>query len=137
MKKEHVYISLIVLLLALNIFQLSAHFFSPQPPPNQRTNFKNMIPEILELNEDQKKRFFAMANEHRDQMRALIKQDRILILRYIDSPSESLLNEIADITTQKIKLTENHFSDVYNMLNDQQKGHFAKFKQTAFQQLSQ
>jgi len=137
MKKNQVYIALIVLLIILNIAQLGAHFVFPKPPPHMApNNLKMEIPKILDLDEHQTEAFFELASNHRDQINFLQNQQRELTLNYINNPSDLLLNEIADIHKQKIVLTKNHFNDVYQILNDGQKGNFLKFKQRAFQMIN-
>jgi len=133
MKKTHVCIALIVLLVVLNIAQLGAHFIFPKPPHVGSQNFKAEIPKILDLDEDQARTFFKLASNHRDQINVLQKQQHELTLNYINSPSDALLDDIAKLHKEKIVLTKNHFNDVYGILNDSQKAHFLKFKQAAFQ----
>lgn len=134
MKKNHVYITLIILLIILNIAQLGTQFVFPKPPPHVAAqNLKLEIPKMLDLDENQKQVFFELATNHREQIILLQKQQRELTTSYINNPSDSLLNQITDFHKQKIILTENHFNDVYNLLNEAQKVNFLKFKQAAFQ----
>ena len=123
---------LIVLLIIINVAQLGAKYIYHKHPHNPRDkNLKIRAPKLLGLDESQKHTFFGLAGNHREKILKLQEQQHELTLSYINNPSTPVLDEIANIHKQKIILTENHFSDVYNILNEAQKSNFSRFKQAA------
>lgn len=137
MKKNQVYLTLIVLLIIINLVQLGAKFAAPKPPPHHAAeNLRTEIPKMLDLDQNQTSDFYKLVTNHREKINKLQKQQRELTQQYINNPSVRLLDEISDFHKQKIVLTENHFNSVYNILNEQQKVNFPKFKQAVFQKIN-
>lgn len=152
MKKETLYRTLIILLLALNIVQLGGHFVtsksrlsanttalpkqsehsSPRDKPQGASFLKEALA-LLQLNEEQSKVFTQLAQQHASHIAQLTKQQNQLTERYFTQSSATLLSEIADIDKQKVTLTERHFNEVYQLLLPEQQPSFAAFKQAALQ----
>lgn len=154
MKKESIYKSLIVLLLVINLVQISGHFFSPKPPHHSQAKSPPMPPphamqsspthikgalflkqamQLLQLDGEQKQQFLKLAKAHESHMSKLQKQQSELTLNYFQQPAAELLENIANLDKQKVTLTEAHFGDVYQLLTPEQQPNFSAFKQAALQ----
>lgn len=137
MKKETVYKITIGVLLALNLLQLIGFLFAPKPQRMrvQKGHFENEAVQILNLNNEQQKKFINFAEGHRDKMKILYDQQTELASEYFHQPNDSLLDLITKIETEKISTTQQHFSDVKSILNQNQISDFEKFKKKALQSI--
>lgn len=135
MKKETLYKVLIVVLLLLNLLQLSLFALAPKPPHKHSKNFKEKTIQELKLNEKQRQTFNYLAKEHRNQIVKLHNEQIELTAKYFEQPTDSILQLIIDITTEKIKITNQHFEDIETMLNENQMIDFKQFKKEALRHI--
>lgn len=126
MKKETIYKIAIGILLAVNLLQLYKFL-----PPIKQDVFRDKAIQMMNLNEKQKELFKNFAEEHRSKMDALYNKQTQLTSQYFDKPSDSLLHLIAKIETEKITVTEQHFSKIKSILKKEQIPQFEKFKKKA------
>ncbi len=136
MKREKVYIVIIILLLVLNIIQLVGSMMKPKHRPH-RDNFKANAVKILELNQEQIPQFEELVQSHRARMEDILKKQKGITQQYFDSPNEKSLEEISKIDSEKIKVTEKHFNDIESILNSDQIPAFEKFKKEAIKHILQ
>lgn len=135
MEKEKLYKLIIGILLALNLLQLFGFLFAPQPQAPQEGHFENEAVKMLNLDAEQKEKFARFAEEHKEKMKNLYDEQTQLSSAYFNQTSDSLLNRIAQIETEKISATQQHFSDVKNLLNESQVANFEQFKKKALQSI--
>lgn len=135
MKKESLYLSIIVLLILVNALQLSSFFFHSNPPRlpehNHSQEFRERAVEILNLTKVQKEQFFILAEKHNAQMQKLIENENELTIAYFNKPTEKGLDALLSIQSKKIKLTDNHFADIKSILSKKQLSNYEKFKKEA------
>lgn len=164
MQKETFYQITIAILLIFNLTHLGLQLYAPpsqssghpstkpsvsgppHPPPHlssQRPayasgkNFQYVAVRQLQLNETQTQQFLALAKAHQERMQGIHEQQKQLITRYFEQPSESRLKRITDLDRQKITVTEAHFQDVFALLQGEQKKHFETFRQNALHKILQ
>ncbi len=137
MKKETFYKISIAILIVLNLLQLGAMLFRPKPHQDPKANLKNHAAELMQLNNEQKKGFFALVDKHKEQIKDLQQKQNNLTDDYFHQPKDSILTLVSTIESEKIKVTEQHFMDIERILNDNQKPYFEKFKNKALQQILQ
>lgn len=135
MKKNTVYIVLISILLGLNLLQLGKGIFAPKHHFKHKPSFKEKAVQKLELNEKQRQTFNYLAKEHRHQIVKLHNEQTELTAKYFEQPTDSILQLIIDITTEKIKITSQHFEDIEKMLNENQMIGFKRFKKEALRHI--
>lgn len=135
MKKETFYKVAIIILLVVNILQLIPFLLGPKKGPNPQGNFRQKAIKIMNLNKTQEKQFLNFAEKHRDKMEILNKEQRKLTSTYFKAPTDSLLNIISKIETQKINVTERHFSEIKSILENSQINEFNKFKEEALKSI--
>lgn len=129
MKKSHLYITIIVLLSVLNIFQLIWRFSEPKPKGN--TFFDQLAAKEMNLNAEQKVEFANLTKKHKTEIDALQNQQKKLIGAYFNEPNDSLMLKISKLEQAKIKSTNTHFSDIKSILKPNQYSNFEEFKSNA------
>ncbi len=138
MKKETVYIWIIVLLVLVNALQLGSFVLRskpPKPPHHAGQDFKQKTIDMLELDTEQAKLFHALAQKHRKMMDSLNDQQAMLTKRYFNTPTETDLKKIETIQAEKINVTNAHFSEVKSILTPQQEKNFKTFKKEALERI--
>lgn len=133
MKRDTIYKIIIGLLLVLNLFQLIGFLIKPKPgkPPMQEIKFEKKAEQMMQLNEEQKEKFSRLVSEHHKKIIKLHDFQIDLSREYFNEPSDSLLKLIAKTEIDKISTTEEHFTDIKHMLNEEQIPLFYKFKNEA------
>lgn len=131
MKKNTLYIILIVVLLLLNVFQLSKFLFHPKPIKHHEANFKDKAITLLELDKQQANTFFDFSKKHHKQINELQKKQKKLTSLYFEQASDSILDLITNLDKEKIIVTQNHFEEIKSILTPNQYANFEKFKQQA------
>lgn len=131
MKKDTIYKSIIVILLVLNALQLGMFLFPPKPPHHNIDKFADKAVKIMQLDEKQAKTFFKLVQKHKEERRRIHDLELNLARQYFESPTDSLLELISDAGTKKIAITQQHFSDIQNILKNQQIPLFKEFKKEA------
>ena len=132
MKRETFYKLAIAVLLVLNILQVIP-FFLKSKHSGHAFHFREKAIQILNLEDDQKAVFLKLTKTHNTKMKALFEEEKEVTNTYFKNPSDSLLNSIALIETEKIKVTNQHFSDIKHILKESQLEHFEDFKKRALQ----
>lgn len=135
MKKETFYKVAIVVLLVVNILQLIPFLLGPKKGPNPQGDFRQKAIKMMNLNKTQEQQFLNFAQSHHDKIKALNKKQLELTSTYFTTPTDSLLNIIAKVETQKINTTEHHFSEIKSILKSNQIDGFNKFKEQAIKSI--
>lgn len=139
MKKETLYIWVIVGLILVNAMQLGAFLCRPKPPKplknQQHHDFRIKAVGVLNLNPEQKKQFNELADQHRAKMKELNEQQKLLTATYFNKPTESGLEAIQEIQSQRIEVTQSHFNEIKELLNPQQMPNYEAFKKEALQRI--
>jgi len=151
MKKENIYKICIIILFALNLIQMGGFLIISSGPPrfegreriegregmqrsmNNKREFQGKATRMLELNKEQQIKFSEFAMAHDIRIRAMQKKQRELIGKYFNQPSDSILDLISNIETQKIKFTQRHLNDVKDILHKDQYYNFEQFKKNALE----
>jgi len=136
MRKETFYIIVIALLIALNLLQLGNHFFDNRPPEDKPPiHLRQRVVNQLNLNKEQEQQFFDLVKNHITEMRSLLKNQHKLSKAYFQQPTDTLLQRLSRFESKKIQITEQHFSDIKSILNEEQYADFEKFKTKALNNL--
>lgn len=133
MNKELIYKISILILLALNLLQLTSFLLMPKHRHHPGEDFKNEVVKMLDLDEQQKDSFFSSAEKHRESMTLLVNQQKELTRQYFNKASDSVLQKINLIETEKILITEVNFKEIQNILKPNQQDKFEAFKNKALQ----
>ena len=154
MKKENIYKICIIILFAMNLIQVGGFLITSSRPPrferrdgregrDGREEMQGSMPDkkgfleeaarMLDLNNEQKIKFSDFARTHDMRIRTLQKEQRDLISNYFNQPSDSVLNLISNIETQKIEFTQRHINEVKSILNKDQYQNFKRFKKNALE----
>lgn len=138
MKRDTIYKLIIVVLLVLNLLQLGKFIWMPKfSRPRKMDLFANKAVTIMQLDSNQKQTFLQFVEKHKEQRRQLHERQIELARQYFKYPSDSLLILITEIETKKISITQEHFSDIKNMLKIEQIPLFDKFKEEALKGILQ
>lgn len=139
MKKDTLYIWVIVLLVLVNALQIGAFVFMPKASkaPHHRppSNFERKGVEMLGLDSEQAEQFSELAHKHGAIIDSLNEQEKLLTVRYFNAPEEVDLAEIEGILSEKIKVTNDHFNDVRSILRPEQLDRFETFKKEAINRI--
>jgi len=152
MKKENIYKICIIILFAMNLIQMGGFLITSSRPPRfeergggiggkermqgsmpDKKDFQKEAARMLNLNNEQQIKFSEFAMTHNIRIRALQKKQRELIGNYFNKPSDSVLDLISDIETQKIEFTQRHLNEVKSILNEDQYQNFKQFKRNALE----
>lgn len=134
MKKDTIYKLIIAVLLVVNAVQLGGYFFGPKLNPNPKGEmFQERAIEILKLNAHQKSLFLDLAKKHQENLTELHQEQTKLTDSYFHQTSDSLLDAIGKLETKKINLTQKHFTEIKDILTQEQLPYFKTFKKEALQ----
>lgn len=131
MKKETLYKIIIVILILLNVLQITRHFFRSEP---QNAPIKRAI-ELLNLNDQQARKFKLLANYHRFMMKSLQKKQELQTEKYFKHPNPELLRQIMYIEEIKLNKAVKHFDNIKGLLNKNQYKDFEIFKKMAVKRI--
>jgi protein CpxP len=135
MKKQTILLVIIGLLLLINLGQLTRPFWNSAT--SNRDRFDTKVAKDLNLNETQKAQFSQYASAHKKQIDNIQKEQKEVISLYFKVPNDTLLNTITRLESEKIKLTEQHFSDIKSILKPAQISDFEELKSTVLNQILQ
>ncbi len=135
MSKEKLLMYLVIVLVLINAIIVSFLLLNKQnPAPRKQETFQLIQHELL-LEDKQIEKFENLRHVHREQMNDLDKKFKETLITYFnllrDSNNElfnqdSLENILAAIEKDKAKITLNHFKEVKNILNQEQRIKFDK-----------
>ncbi|MDI1323251.1 MAG: Spy/CpxP family protein refolding chaperone [Algoriphagus sp.] len=139
MKKETIWIVLVILLIGLNatiLFLFLGRETPGRPGPGDQPPRDRQIINALSLDENQQAKFAILKEEHRDQIKELnSKANEMLELYFmllesseIDlAQKDSLESEFASIERAKMKATFDHFRKLKSICNPAQQKEFDEF----------
>ena len=129
------------LLLTLNLLLIAFFFFTKPGPPRgpNKHHFRNEAIELLKLSSEQETAFIEAAEMHNTAMDKLGQQGNSLLKSYFEPllgktnqvGKDSLMTAILDLEKAKIEGTFQHFSEVKDLLDDDQGADFDKFMRRA------
>lgn len=133
MKRETLYKIAVIVLLAVNVVQISALFLTKRPPDREQRprDGKPDAVSILQLDTIQNKKFKEFSEQHHRAMSRLQQEQKRYVEDYFIQPSDSLLNSIKEIEVKKIETLEKHFEDMKSVLEDDQLPYYGEFKDKA------
>lgn len=131
MKRETLYKITVIVLLVLNLLQISFPILSKKPPQNLKKPCKPNAVEMLYLNPDQDIQFREFGKKHNEVMDSLQKKQKQCVRNYFLQPTDSLLNNMKEIEAKKILVTKKHFEDMRSILKEEQLTHYEEFKNKA------
>lgn len=139
MKKETIWIGLVILLIVLNatiLFLFLGGKTPGRPGPGDQPPRDRQIINALSLDEDQQAKFATLKEEHRDQIKELNSKAKEMLELYfmllesseIDlAQKDSLESEFASIERAKMKATFDHFKKLKSICNPAQQKEFDEF----------
>lgn len=137
MKRDTFYKVIIIVLLMINLVQISYLFLNKKPKNNSEKYRKPNAREILHLDPNQDIQFKEFSKIHHNVMAQLRESQKQNVRNYFLHPTDSLLNRIAAIETQKIKVTQKHFENMKSVLKEHQLPNYKKFKDEALKYILQ
>ncbi len=139
MKKETIWIGLVVLLIVLNatiLFLFLGGKTPGRPGPGDQPPRGRQIINALSLDEDQQAKFEILKEEHRNQIKDLNSKANEMLQSYfmllesseIDlTQKDSLESEFTLIEREKMKATFDHFQKLKSICNPAQQKEFDEF----------
>ena len=122
-----------LLLLIVNVILLVI-MFRPEHRPHPPSQKRGGADKLLNLDETQHEIFLASAEKHKANIIQLNEDQKALIYQYFKTISksdkslqDSLIAEIRNYETSKIKLTYDHIQDIKSMLKPEQDKNFDRF----------
>lgn len=131
MKRETLYKIVVLVLLTINIVQVSFFLLTKKPKNNSKNNNKPSAREMLYLEDSQQIQFKKFSEIHHEAMVLLQEEQKKVVKNYFMQPTDSLLNRITVIEAEKIKVTETHFENMRSVLKDDQLLYYEQFKDKA------
>ena len=128
MRKNIIPIGLIVM-ICINILLLFLLFNRPPMLQKQKGDIMKHIGVKLNLNDQQKKQYFVLAEEHRNKMESLDRKQKDLLKTHFNllktdkndsTYSQTRLTQLSDLEKEKITITYSHFEDLKSILEDEQ-----------------
>ncbi len=134
------------LMLIVNISLAVFIFQSPKEFPKREKgrSMRDRIGAELGFSDEQKTMFEQMVKSHREEMRAIEKQERLLVSSYFknisldktDFSSDSVINQINQLKGQKIKATYQHLQKLKGLCTEEQLENFDQVLQRITPRLS-
>lgn len=131
MKRETAYKVAVIVLLIVNLVQVSFPFLAKKTPKDSGRDRKPNAIEILHLDASQNLMFKEFSKEHRKAMVLLQEEQKQCVRHYFSQPTDSLLNHIKNLEAKKIKTTKKHFEDMRSVLKEEQLDDYENFKKKA------
>ena len=134
MKKNTLLYILLGFLIIVNGFFLFNHLSKPNFE-KPRGNHENFIVRELKFDDDQKQKFEKLKSEHFKRIEKIFDEERQLKDDLFDRISnenintvqvDSITNLIGELASAKEQETFNHFRDIQNICNDNQKDKFKR-----------
>ena len=121
----------LILMLVINVVLIFMMLRGPKMPPPHEAGLMERISEKLELNDEQKTKYFELALEHSKQVSELEAKQRKMVKIYFDnlnkansSGQEAILSQIESLEGEKITVTYQHFEDLKSLCEESQLTHF-------------
>ncbi len=135
------------ILLLLNVSML-VFFFLTRPPHHGRgpmagEKFKGRALKLLNLEATQYDHFLSYAEAHNQSIEAIKAEQQVLLKPYFESIADTakvvdkgaVLAKVEALERQKVEKTYEHFTEVKNMLNTEQKANFPQFMNSALEKV--
>ncbi len=120
-----------ILMLVINGVLIFMMLRGPKLPPPNEAGLMEKISEKLELNEQQKTKYFELALDHSKEVAKLEAKQKKMVKDYFDklktndsSGKEQVLAQIESLEGDKIKVTYQHFEELKSLCNESQLAHF-------------
>lgn len=128
--KIAIWILLFLNILAIGLLLLSINTTHPSIPPRDH-NLQKEIVRILNLDDAQQAKFYALAKQHEMQIRLINDQEHQLLLPYFENIGKGVesedtannalvLSQAQELNRKKLVLTRQHFIEIKSLLNDTQ-----------------
>lgn len=141
MSQSNLYKYAAIGLLLLNLGML-AFFLITKPKPGQHpphltrhNSFQSQVADILDLSEAQQVTLGKLAEQHNEDLKAIVEKQKGLLAPYFESvvdPSlgsdkENALTHFQQLEREKLEVTHQHLLEIKNLLSENQMPHFKEF----------
>ena len=133
MVRKNIYKIGLFVMLVTNIALIFLMVNKPRPPMNGGEGLMGKISNKLNLTKEQEIRYFDMAKNHQKEIKKIETEQKELVKVYFnllntnttDSPNKSfLIEEFKSFEAKKLEVTFQHFEDLKNLCNEEQKEQF-------------